>query len=162
MRLSANEMLGDEDEGRILGDETSPRLHTRTGSGRSSTKSAKYPSGYPRTGGRYSANSTPPNGAEEGSSNENIPELAETSDSGAKNDYFSGSGGNGGSGSSSIQAEGEDSFGGVMEMKGPRAALTAAEQAKKAEDLRRRGSVDERAMTMRSGVRLFVANPDLD
>jgi hypothetical protein len=32
---------------------------------------------------------------------------------------------------------------------------------KKEDDLVRRGSVDERAMTM-SGVRLFVANPDLD
>lgn len=32
---------------------------------------------------------------------------------------------------------------------------------RKEDELRRRGSVDDRAMTM-SGVRLFVANPDLD
>lgn len=38
----------------------------------------------------------------------------------------------------------------------------AAEQAKKAEELRRRGSVDERSMTMGGKGRLFVANPDLD
>ncbi|KAF2663243.1 hypothetical protein BT63DRAFT_461355 [Microthyrium microscopicum] len=35
------------------------------------------------------------------------------------------------------------------------------EVQKKEDELRRRGSVDDRAMTM-SGVRLFVANPDLD
>lgn len=30
------------------------------------------------------------------------------------------------------------------------------------EDLRRRGSVDERTTTMRSTQRLFVANPDIE
>jgi len=35
------------------------------------------------------------------------------------------------------------------------------EREKREDDLRRRGSVDDRAMTM-SGVRLFVANPDSD
>jgi len=35
------------------------------------------------------------------------------------------------------------------------------EREKKEDELRRRGSVDDRAMTM-SGVRLFVANPDSD
>jgi hypothetical protein len=35
------------------------------------------------------------------------------------------------------------------------------EKEKREDELRRRGSVDDRAMTM-SGVRLFVANPDLD
>ena len=34
-------------------------------------------------------------------------------------------------------------------------------QKKTEDELRRRGSVDDRAMTM-GGVRLFVANPDLD
>jgi hypothetical protein len=36
-----------------------------------------------------------------------------------------------------------------------------AERERREDELRRRGSVDDRAMTM-SGVRLFVANPDLD
>jgi hypothetical protein len=40
------------------------------------------------------------------------------------------------------------------------AATTAAEKARKADELRRRGSVDERTTTM-TNVRLFVANPDL-
>ena len=57
--------------------------------------------------------------------------------------------------------EREDSFGDIKELTGPNAIMKAAENAKKAEELRRRGSVDDRTMTM-SGVRLFVANPDLD
>jgi hypothetical protein len=47
-------------------------------------------------------------------------------------------------------------------MTGPSAVARVEEQAKKAEDLRRRGSVDERAMSMGAGVRLFVANPDVE
>ena len=31
-----------------------------------------------------------------------------------------------------------------------------------ADELRRRGSVDDRTMTMSGAVRLFVANPDMD
>jgi hypothetical protein len=58
--------------------------------------------------------------------------------------------------------EGEDSFGDAKEMRGPNAALHAIQKAKTNEDLRRRGSVDERAMSMSTGVRLFVANPDPD
>lgn len=165
MRLSANEMLGDEDEGKSVGETNSSMIHARSGSGRSSTNSAKYPSGYPRSGqGRFSTTSTPPSGGEGGSPHEDIPELAETPvpDRGTKgHDYFNDNGGIGPSGDSS-QFEGEDSFGDLKDMKGPNAALQAAQKAKNNEDLRRRGSVDERAMSMSTGVRLFVANPDLD
>lgn len=42
------------------------------------------------------------------------------------------------------------------------AVAHAAEQAKKAEDLKRRGSVDERMIPNLGRGRLFVANPDLD
>lgn len=164
MRLSANEMLGDEDEGKSVGETNLSMVHARSGSGRSSTNSAKYPSGYPRSNqGRFSTTSTPPSG-ESGSPHEDIPEMAETpGPSRRKNsqEYFDEKGGASASGSSS-QIEREDSFGDLKEMKAPNAALQAAQKAKNNEDLRRRGSVDERAMSMSAGVRLFVANPDLD
>ena len=71
------------------------------------------------------------------------------------NDYFGhrGTEGAGGSGSSS-EREGE--FGAVGDLK----VVGGAEESG-TNDLSRRGSVDERAMTMRGAVRLFVANPDL-
>ena len=54
MRLSANEMLGDEEEERS----SLEIQHKRTGSGRSSANSARFRSGYPRP----SANTTPSDG----------------------------------------------------------------------------------------------------
>ena len=160
MRLSANEMLGDEDDGKALGDTN--MMQGRSGSGRSSTNSAKYPSGYPRTSqGRFSTTSTPPSGGEGGSPQEDIPELSETPGAGQganKHNYFDETGG---VGTSADSLEGEDSFGDLKELKGPSAAAQAAQRAKNNDDLRRRGSVDERAMSMSTG-RLFVANPDPD
>ena len=153
MRLSANEMIGDEDEGLSQGENS--MVHGRSGSGRSSTNSAKYRSGYPRTdGGRFSTTSTPPS---EGSPGQSIPEQPETRHSTInKKDYFI-------SDEDRISlGENEDSFGELKDMLGPSSVQQATTQAKKAEDLRRRGSVDERAMSMGTGVRLFVANPDLD
>lgn len=150
MRLSANEVGNAEDGG---DDSESGRIHQRSGSGRSSMGSSKFPSGYQRPQGRFSTGSTPPDG-----SPDDIPELAETPVPGDQtNDYFTQKSGNGESGSS---GEREDSFGNLTEMAAPSGAVRAVESAKKAEELRRRGSVDDRSMTM-SGVRLFVANPDL-
>ena len=151
MRLSANEMLGDEDEQGSLGDNA--MRHGRSGSGKSSTNSAKYRSGYPRADqGRFSSTSTPPSG--EGSpSKEGIPEETPTPGATRKTDYFD---------DATPPGESEDSFGGLGEMKGPSSKQQAMAQAQKNDDLRRRGSVDERAMSMSAGVRLFVANPDLD
>ena len=128
-------------------------IHGRSGSGRSSTNSANYRSGYPRPDqGRFSSTSTPPS---EGSPGQGIPEASETPDE-HKQDYFDETSMPGGE-------ESEDSFGELKDLSGPSAVQRALEQAKKAEDLRRRGSVDERTMSMgQSGVRLFVANPDLD
>jgi len=152
VRLSANEVGENEDE---MDDGGSGRAHQRAGSGRSSLNSNKYPNIYQRQqGGRFSVGSTPPDG--NGSPTDETPiGVAQ------KPDYFetpsAAQGGSGGSGT----PEREDSFGDVKEMTGPNAILKAAENAKKAEELRRRGSVDDRTMTMR-GVRLFVANPDLD
>ena len=56
-------------------------------------------------------------------------------------------------------SEPEEYFGTVNEMSAPSAVLSAAERAKRAEELKRRGSVDDRSTSM-TGVRLFVANPD--
>jgi hypothetical protein len=155
MRLSANEVgEGDQEET----DSLNARLHHRTGSGRSSMGSGRFPSGYQRPQGRYSQGSTPPSGD---GSPKDIPELAETpvpgNRKGETDDYFGQKGGNEDSGSSEDR---EDSFGNVEDMAAPRAAVTREAEQKKAEELRRRGSVDDRSMTM-SGVRLFVANPDL-
>jgi hypothetical protein len=196
VRLSANEMLGDEEDettshdGRSIGADTASttaRIHNRTGSGRSSVHSGKYPSGYPRSTqagastGRFSTASSPPSGSD-GSPQENIPELSETQQqqhghAAAERDYFAkstgGSGGGGGgtpssagTGTGSMGSRGEeDRFGDAGELRGPSrhsAVALAAEHAKKADDLRRRGSVDERTMTMGGKGRLFVANPDLD
>lgn len=154
LRLSANE-IGAEEE---LDDAGSGRLQTRSGSGRSSQRSSRFPSGYQRPQGRFSTGSTPPSG--DGSPGD-IPEAQATPVPGEEqrkaNDYFNTTGGNGGSDGS---GEAEDSFGGIADLAAPSAAVLQAQSAKKAEDLRRRGSVDERTMTMK-GPRLFVANPDL-
>ncbi|KAK5191638.1 hypothetical protein LTR99_008640 [Exophiala xenobiotica] len=143
LRLSANEMLGDEEEGQSLGDNS--MRHGRTGSGRSSTNSAKYRSGYPRPEqGRFSATSTPPSGG--ASPSRGIPEDSELGTPARKSD----------------DNDDEDSFGELKDLSGPSSVQRALEHAKQAEDLRRRGSVDERTMSMGAGVRLFVANPDIE
>ena len=180
VRLSANEMLGDEDEephdGKSTGDTASAtaRMHNRSGSGRSSMQSGKYPSGYPRTGqagdgGRFSTSSTPPSG-NEGIGSSSPPPTNHAHVRPPEKDYFTTSmGGGSGTKSETPSSRGEsgeeDRFGEAGELRGPSrqsAVAMAAEQAKKAEELRRRGSVDERSMTMGGKGRLFVANPDLD
>ena len=132
MRLSANEMLGDEEEERGSLDHT--HQHQRTGSGRSSANSAQFRSGYPRP---EAGRNTPPESVSPPAP-PSIPEAAPAAES-----------------------VDEDSFGAAMDMTAPNAGKLAVDQAKRAEDLRRRGSVDERAMSMGTGVRLFVANPDV-
>ena len=155
MRLSANEMLGDEeeDQGYVRGD--NPMLAGRSGSGKSSTHSTQYRSGYPRPDvGRFSSNSTPPSGEGSPSARDRIPEEVQQTPDNLKTEYFA---------TREKQDSGdEDSFGALGELAGPNSALIAAKNAKNAEDLRRRGSVDERTMSMGAGVKLFVANPDVD
>ena len=79
-------------------------------------------------------------------------------------DYFSRGLHGKGSGGSGSSGEREEKFGSVGGLARPRGALApeqqVARQQASADELRRRGSVDDRTMTM-SGVRLFVANPDL-
>lgn len=159
VRLSANETLGDEEEGQSLGENS--MVHGRTGSGRSSTNSAKYRSGYPRPDpGRFSSTSTPPSEgtpAAQGGIPEDSAEMADPSKTAnARNDYLHDY-------NKSTPEDSEDSFGEFKDMAGPSSVQQALAQAKKADDLRRRGSVDERTMSMgQPGVRLFVANPDVD
>ncbi|KAI1621902.1 hypothetical protein EDD37DRAFT_498790 [Exophiala viscosa] len=149
LRLSANEMLGDEEEDQSLGDNS--MRHARTGSGKSSTNSMKYRSGYPRQDqGRFSSTSTP---SGEGSPSRGIPEDPEHPTRPDDHDNDNGK---------RTPADSEDSFGELKDLAGPSSVHRALEQAKTAEDLRRRGSVDERTMSMGAGVRLFVANPDVE
>lgn len=151
MRLSASEV----DDGNHSDEETSGgRYHVRNGSGRSNG-SGSGRRGHSYLNPNYSNGNTPPGASPVDSiGEEETPMPREGSIQG--DDYFKQTGGNGGSGSS------EEQFGDIGGL--PARKITAEEQIRKqqsnADDLRRRGSVDERTMTM-SGPRLFVANPDL-
>jgi hypothetical protein len=148
VRLSANE-IGDDD-----GDDHSSEggfYHRRTASGRSSMGSIqRYPSGYQRPQGK-----TPPN------EQADIPEVAETAPAGETRDHEGGETVSKEDDTSVDKDAEENDFGGVGDLSAPPAADAVMQKSKKAEDLRRRGSVDERTSTM-TGVRLFVANPDND
>ena len=168
MRLSASEVDdGESDDERLR----NRPYHSRNESGRSSLSSGHRASGTflsSNNPARLSASSTP------SSRNSHSPSAAaaaakdqprrSTDDTpvpaGQQQDYFARTPVPGrqatstGSGSSSE----ERGFG----ESGPlpvRVASTASRQPT-ADELRRRGSVDERTTTM-TGVRLFVANPDL-
>ncbi|MCJ1294612.1 hypothetical protein MMC34_006170 [Xylographa carneopallida] len=165
MRLSASE-VGDEDTSDDDADSQRNPYHYRSGSGRSSLVSNQRLTAFnQRPPGRLSQGSTPPSG--QGSSPaEGLAHLAEAAETPvlgtqpkqAAADYFQPPSGDGGSASSS---EREASFGNVGDMNAPQVSSTRKENGKSAEELSRRGSVDERAATMRGAVRLFVANPDL-
>ncbi|KAF2437129.1 hypothetical protein EJ08DRAFT_691429 [Tothia fuscella] len=155
-----------------------PQHHHRSGSGRSSLGSQRRVGSnlglhQPRFS-TASASSTPTSGHSRSPSETHLQDLAEETPvpqghsrynnaAGGNNDYFAqsgGAGGSGGSGSSGASAsERENSFGaaGALPMK----TQEKEKESKDADDLIRRGSVDERTMTMGRGVRLFVANPDL-
>lgn len=159
LRLSATEVEGEES-----GDDEAQAVcrlhHRRTGSsGRSSTASGRRglmyrsSSGHgPQTGQRWSPGDTPDRpGSLAGHQPE---EVAKAFDDGAS--------GKAHSTSSAERADNVTELGG-----GPRLAnnshlhssLTRERSVKSAEELRRRGSVDERTATLTSG-RLFIANPD--
>ncbi|CAL8584249.1 hypothetical protein XPA_009855 [Xanthoria parietina] len=158
LRLSATE----------VGDEGSPRLEPDSGreqqqrvnSGRSSMGSNRWLNTGSH-GHRNSEGSTPTSGAGGSINGEaNIPELEETPvprDHANSQDYFNVEPAAGARKSTSSS---ETEFGEVGQLQAPPATGGAKkEEGKSAEELRRRGSVDERANTM-TGVRLFVANPD--
>ena len=152
LRLSANE-VGDEASPRTDGDSVRTR--------RSSMGSSQWLNASDTRSHLYNERSTPTGGPVHGKSNggSSIAEMGATSgpvEDGYSNEYFASAPPSRISGSSS-----ETEFGEVGQMHAPPAAGSAKkEEGKSAEELRRRGSVDERANTM-TGVRLFVANPDL-
>ncbi|EAW24265.1 uncharacterized protein NFIA_038390 [Aspergillus fischeri NRRL 181] len=151
VRLSANE-VGDGDED---GHSDNGFPHRRTGSGRSSLGSNyRYPSSYQRPSQGTPGSNTPPN------EKADLPEVTENSPAERHEEEKASSTKDDSATSHSKTSEQEDSFGSVGDMAAPSAATTAAEKARKADELRRRGSVDERTTTM-TNVRLFVANPDL-
>ncbi|KAF3395983.1 hypothetical protein F1880_006975 [Penicillium rolfsii] len=155
VRLSANEIGEDDDDARSNEERA---MHRRTGSGRSSlgsNRGNRYPSGYQRQPGTMGSNSTPPNekcdlpGVSENPPSENPAEEKSRLSSLVKDDAAT---------THTTNSSEQEDF--VPDMAAPSAVITAAQKAKKADDLRRRGSVDDRTTSM-TNVRLFVANPDL-
>lgn len=153
VRLSANEINDGEDDTHSL---DGGALHRRTGSGRSSLGSAhRYPSGYTRPQGTMGSNSTPPN------EKTDLPELSENTPAELHEEEKSRLPSQTKDDAATTHSSEHEEGDAVGDMQAPSAAVTAAEKAKKAADLRRRGSVDERTTSM-TNVRLFVANPDCD
>ncbi len=180
MRLSASEVEGgDSDDD----DTASGKVgHQRTGSGRSSLGSRKgltyRQSGTSSATGRWSSGHTPPSEKERLDSMEDLAEAGETPvplGHPRMRDYFTASDGNGdgtasaGSGSS---GERNDSVRDLDASQIDAARLASNSLMKSTvsrekslrtpEDLRRRGSVDERTTTMTGIGRLYIANPDAE
>ncbi|GAB7342776.1 hypothetical protein MBLNU457_g0914t1 [Dothideomycetes sp. NU457] len=176
MRLSASEVdEGDSDDDKGY---DSGRYHHRNGSGRSSMGSAQRHVSYTNSSSTYaptnlqssyaapqvSNGSTPPSAKSYSPTNsiqQSPPDPGETpvpETYANQGDYFrqSGSGQARSAGSGSSEERGFGDVSGLPQRTQPQQNL----QPKTNDDLRRRGSVDDRTMTM-SGVRLFVANPDL-
>lgn len=180
MRLSQNEIEeGDSDE-----DNAHPGpgygLHRRTDSGRSSLGSAgRLPSMYGMQGHSpgapppiQSSGSTPPSGPQSRGSpidDRRRPNSADETPVPGNfhgQDYFAPANGaprpSGGS-DGSPSTEREDSFGQVGKLPLRVRNFEDEEETRKTEaELRRRGSVDERTMTMSGYGKLFIANPDDD
>jgi len=155
MRLSASEVdEGDSEDNGSIGQGAGP-FHHRSGSGRSSLGSGRRVA-YANPSGRLSSNSTPPSG-QNSSPGEmaDLPEEETPVPNYNPTNYFehTKTGLSGGSGSS-----GERNFGDIGQM--PQSLPKPVLEKKKSDDLHRRGSVDERTMTM-GNTRLFIANPDL-
>lgn len=180
MRLSASEVEGgdsddDAESGTYMG-----LHHQRTGSSRSSVGSGRRGLTYGRQSGasstgRWSSGNTPPSERERMDSMSDLAEVGETpvpAGHHRSKDYYFGAGGNGdgtrsaGSGSSGERADNVGELGTANAAKLAsnsllKSTVTREKSVKNPEELRRRGSVDDRAMTMSTG-RLYIANPDTD
>jgi hypothetical protein len=148
MRLSASEV--DENDSDEEDSKYVSHYHMRNGSRNSSMGS------NPQRGGMYTgsgANSTPGSGRSPDGTMGNVIDE-ETPVPSAQNlgagDYMQ-------AGSSEEQMEA--SYGNLSAL--PQRTGDVEQDRKTAEELRRRGSVDDRSMTM-TGVKLFIANPDRD
>lgn len=156
LRLSATEFVHNDSDDE---DKYAQRHNNGVGSRNSSLDSGKA-NGYLYAARRYSNGSTPGSGhspvgsmsmgdvAEEETPTANDENLQ-------RSDYFESRSGSGSGGS--VQAE--QNFGRAGGLRQSTAVPKEVER-KAEDDLRRRGSVDDRTMTMGGG-RLFVANPDL-
>ncbi|KAJ5831937.1 hypothetical protein N7474_000248 [Penicillium riverlandense] len=153
VRLSANEVGDAEDDAHS----NDGARHRRTGSGRSSLGSQRYPSGYSRAQGTMGSNTTPPNEKTElPDVSENTPAEIQAEEKSRVSSLVQDDSAT--THSSAAHSSEQEDF--VPDMEAPSAAVAAAYNAKKVDELRRRGSVDERTTSM-TNVRLFVANPDL-
>lgn len=190
MRLSASEVDGEQSDEE---DSNGQRTHRRTGSGRSSLRHGQsYRSssgqvagtgnGNARESGRWSRDGTPPSGGTSGRNS--LAELAEASETpqlerAAQREYFptvgashpvpdrknsSGSGSSAERGDSVQDLNAARVASNTLLKSGTRGAGVGRQQStRNPEELRRRGSVDERTatMTLSSGMgRLYIANPD--
>jgi hypothetical protein len=179
MRLSASEVEGGDSD-----DDTDSARHyahhKRSGSGRSSIGSGRRGLTYSRqsgassTVGKWSSGNSPPDSLTDLAEAGETPVPAEHA---RAKDYFSADGigisnggGDGtrsvGSGSSGERADSVPDLGTVDAARLAsnsllQATVTREKSVRNPEELRRRGSVDERTMTMGHG-RLYIANPDAD
>jgi hypothetical protein len=187
MRLSASEV--DENDSDDDQSSTGHRYHSRTGSGRSSLGSGrKNTFSNSQLHHTYSHGGTPPQGfqspeeqdgansqANDWSRRESTTEEQTPMPRTEGDDYFTqhsgengASSGNSGNSSSSRNSFSEENFGtlpGLPQHHKGRLPPPEEQIARKqytAEELRRRGSVDDRTTTMTGAGRLFVANPDMD
>ncbi|KAF4980995.1 hypothetical protein FZEAL_3110 [Fusarium zealandicum] len=156
MRLSATEVEAESSDE----EEASRPHHRRTGSsGRSSTASGRRTLGYRSSGGmgsqkgnRWSPGDTP----------ERTGSLVKAKYEDMIDDAASGKALSTGSGSSGERADNLGELGNAPKLASNslmHSALTREKSVKSPDELRRRGSVDERTSTLTSG-RLFIANPD--
>ncbi|KAJ2893852.1 hypothetical protein MKZ38_008190 [Zalerion maritima] len=160
MRLSATEVEGEDSDD----DDTQvgSRLHhRRTGSsGRSSTASIRRANQFRSSGSLNQRRWSPGHTPERSGSlvQENVLIGPET----VMDDRASGKARSTGSGSSAERADNVADLGNAPKLASNSLmhhALTREKSVRNPEDLKRRGSVDERTMTLTSG-RLFIANPD--
>lgn len=180
MRLSASEVEGGDSDDDADSGHNMQYQHRRTGSGRSSVGSGRRGLTYSRQSGasslhgRWSSGNTPPSEREMRDSMSDLIEAGETPVPGhhqQSKDYFASDGTapetrSTGSGSSGERA---DNVGELGDSDAARLAsnsllqstITREKSTKNPDELRRRGSVDDRSMTLSAG-RLYIANPDED
>lgn len=173
MRLSASEVEGGDSDD----DGDSAMNHHRTGSGRSSVGSGRRGLTYSRqsgassTGGRWSSGNSPPGERRDSIQEDEAGETPVPIGHPKAKDYFM-SDGNGdgtrsaGSGSSGERADNVAELGNADAARLAsnsllKSTVTREKSVKNPDELRRRGSVDDRTMTMSAG-RLYIANPDAD
>jgi hypothetical protein len=180
MRLSASEVEG-EDSDDDADSSMAPQYHQRSGSGRSSVgsgRSGRRGLTYRQSGAsstKWSSGNTPPSERERLDSAGGYTDTTETPvpvGHQRHKDYFTVNNGNGdgttsvGSGSSGERNDSVPEIGSAARLASNsllKSTVTREKSVRNPEELRRRGSVDERTATMTmSAGRLYIANPDND